>query len=148
WQQQFPDNAVTISVNLSRKQFQQPNLLAQIDQILTETGQSGRNLALEITESVIMENEESTISILRQLMARYFQIHIDDFGTGYSSLGCLQRLPANVLKLDRSFVIGLGFGGGSWEFVSLVVALAHNLGMKVVTEGVETAEQLGQLKKL
>ena len=149
WQQQFPaPSPLTISVNLSGKQLMKPELVKRIDQILEETGLDGNSLGLEITESVIMENAESAIALLMQLRARSVKLHIDDFGTGYSSLNCLHRLPVDTLKVDRSFVSGTGPSGENWEIVRTIVALAHNLGLDVIAEGVETANQLAQLTRL
>jgi diguanylate cyclase (GGDEF)-like protein/PAS domain S-box-containing protein len=149
WQQQFPAPwPLTISVNLSGKQLLKPELVKRIDEILEETGLDGNSLGLEITESVIMENAESAIALLVQLRARNVRLHIDDFGTGYSSLNSLHRLPVDTLKVDRSFVSGMGPGGENWEIVRTIVALAHNLGLDVIAEGVETAKQLAQLTRL
>ncbi|MBW4496320.1 MAG: EAL domain-containing protein [Oscillatoria princeps RMCB-10] len=142
---------LTVSVNLSGIQFAQPGLLAQIDQILHSTGATPSVLKLEITETAIMEAAESTTeNLLQQLKDRQIQLCVDDFGTGYSSLSRLQRLPIDILKIDRSFVTQMGVEGACapLEIVRTCVALAHNLGMNVVAEGVETAEQLAQLRDL
>ena len=148
WQRQFPQiQPLSISVNLSIKQFLQPDLIEQIDQILKKTGLDSRSLRLEITESCLMENGESatTMSQLRDLGVH---LHIDDFGTGYSSLSYLHRFPVDTLKIDRSFISGMGVNGENSEIVQTIVALAHNLGMTVTAEGVERAEQLTQLRIL
>jgi len=149
WQVRFPANQLlTISVNLSGKQFSQPDLIQQIDQILQETGLDARSLSLEITESMIMENDESAIATLLQLRDLGVKLSIDDFGTGYSSLGRLHHFPINVLKIDRSFVSGLGINEGNLKIIEAIVTLAHQLDMEVTAEGVEMAEQLAQLRKL
>ncbi|MDF0555763.1 EAL domain-containing protein [Kamptonema sp. UHCC 0994] len=156
WQHQFPHHQpLTISVNLSVKQFSQPNLIAQIDQILRETDLDGRDLKLEITESVLMENSKSVTALLRELRARNIHLCIDDFGTGYSSLSYLHRFPTNTLKIDRSFVSRMGIESNiskgnidPTEIVRSIVTLAHNLGMDVVAEGVEKASQLALLRAL
>ena len=149
WQEQSSNNfSLTISVNLSRKQFAQPNLVEQIEQILQETKLDPRNLSLEITESIVMENAEAAISMLLHLGALGMQLHMDDFGTGYSSLSYLHRFPINTLKIDRSFISRIGNDAENLEIVQAIMTLAHSLGMKVTAEGVETAEQLAQLRVL
>lgn len=148
WQLQFsmsPD--LTISVNLSTKQFSQPNLVEQIDQVLKDTGLDPVHLKLEITESGIMDNVESA-ALLQQLQALRVQLCIDDFGTGYSSLSRLRQFPINTLKIDRSFISRMHELVEDAEVVQAVITLAHNLGMDVVAEGIETEEQLTYLKQL
>ncbi len=145
WQERFA-KPLTISVNLSGKQFSQPDLIAQIDQILQETDLDARSLNLEITESMIMENYATTT--LSQLRDLGVELSIDDFGTGYSSLGRLHHFPINILKIDRSFVSGMGISETNLEIIQAIVTLAHQLGMAVITEGVETKEQLAQLRNL
>ena len=149
WQVQFPANPpLTISVNLSDKQFSQPNLSEQIEKILHETSLDPRSLKLEITESVIMENAESATTMLSQLRSLGVQLYMDDFGTGYSSLSYLHRFPLDMLKIDRSFVSRMGVGDENSEIVRAIVTLAHNLSMNVTAEGVETTEQLALLQVL
>jgi diguanylate cyclase (GGDEF)-like protein/PAS domain S-box-containing protein len=149
WQERFPTTPpLTISVNLSSKQFLQSDLIEQIGQILRETGLSACSLRLEITESAIMENAEIAATMLFQLRDLGIQIYIDDFGTGYSSLSYLQRFPVNALKIDRSFISRMGVDGEDSEIVQTIVILARKLGIDVVAEGVETAEQLAQLRGL
>jgi diguanylate cyclase (GGDEF)-like protein len=149
WQERFPTSfPLTISVNLSSKQFLQPDLIQQIDQILRETGLAACSLKLEITESAIMENAETAAVMLLQLRTLGIELYIDDFGTGYSSLSYLQSFPVNALKIDRSFISQMGTDGENSEIVQAIVTLAHKLGIDVVAEGVETAEQLVQLRVL
>ncbi len=149
WQRQFPNLLpLTMSVNLSGIQFAQPGLIQQIQWILQETELSGQSLKLEITESVIMMNAESVNALLQQLRSLDIQLCIDDFGTGYSSLGRLHHLPINTLKIDRSFISPQDYEGESWEIVRTIINLAHNLGLDVVAEGIETEEQLAQLRSL
>ena len=146
WQVQFPALApLTISVNLSAKQFLQPDLITQIEQILQETNLDARSLALEITESAIIQNAESASFMLKQLQTLGVKLFLDDFGTGYSSLSYLHRFPFNTLKIDRSFVSRIGVDGENSEIVRTIITLAHSLGMNVTAEGVETAAQLAQL---
>ncbi|MEH2121991.1 GGDEF domain-containing response regulator [Nostoc sp.] len=149
WQVQFPtDPPLTISVNLSTKQFSQPELIDQINQIMQETGLEASNLKLEITESVLMENIQSATFMLLQLQQMNIQLHLDDFGIGYSSLSYLHRFPSNALKIDRSFIIKIGANGENLEIVQAIITLAHNLNIDVIAEGVETVEQLAQLKAM
>jgi diguanylate cyclase (GGDEF)-like protein/PAS domain S-box-containing protein len=149
WQSQFPNNSpMTISVNVSSKQFSQPYLIQQIQQILQETGLNPRSLTLEITESVLIENTESVAIKLTQLKAMGIQISLDDFGTGYSSLNYLYCLPINTLKIDRSFICNLDTEITKIELIRAIVGLAWNLGIKVVTEGIETRQQMYHLKML
>jgi diguanylate cyclase (GGDEF)-like protein/PAS domain S-box-containing protein len=153
WQHHFPDHLpLSVSVNLSTRQFAQPDLFEQVSQILCQTdlakGDLKLNLKLEITESAIMENPEAATELLKKLKTLGVQLMIDDFGTGYSSLSYLQRFPFDVVKIDQSFVSRLGTDGDSEEIVRAIVTLAHNLGMEVVAEGVETAEHRDQLQAL
>ncbi|MGI9105186.1 MAG: putative bifunctional diguanylate cyclase/phosphodiesterase [Pyrinomonadaceae bacterium] len=149
WQRRFPsDPPLFISVNLSSKQFTQPDLLGQVKEILDETKLDPRSLKLEITESVVMENIDTATEMLRQLRALGVQLSIDDFGTGYSSLSYLHRFPIDTLKVDRSFVMRMVDNNENIEIVRTILMLAQNLGMDVVAEGVETKEQLALLRKL
>ena len=149
WQEQLSvKQPLAISVNLSVKQFIQQDLIEQIDQILQQTGLDVQNLKLEITESVIMENTESATIMLSQLRALGIQLCMDDFGTGYSSLSYLHRFPINTLKIDRSFISSMSMNSENLEIVRTIIALARNLNLDVTAEGVETAEQLAQLRAL
>jgi diguanylate cyclase (GGDEF)-like protein len=149
WQRQsFENRLLTISVNLSGKQFLQPNLISRIKQTLHETDLDPRCLKLEITESIMMENAEAASEMLVQLRALGVQLSIDDFGTGYSSLSYLHRFPVNTLKIDRSFITRMGADGENAEIVRTIMTLASNLGMEVIAEGVETKAQLAQLKSM
>ncbi|MGD1699496.1 EAL domain-containing protein [Dapis sp. BLCC M229] len=156
WQNQWPNNyPLKMSVNLSVKQFAQTDLIDQIDKILLETQLDARSLKLEITESALIENNESVTEKMSQLRARNIQLCIDDFGTGYSSLSYLHRFPMNTLKIDRSFVNRIGIvnlvSEGSiepTEIIRSIITLSHNLGIDVVAEGVETSEQVIQLQAL
>jgi diguanylate cyclase (GGDEF)-like protein/PAS domain S-box-containing protein len=137
-----------ISVNLSGKQFTQPDLLGQVTRALAETGLDPRSLKLEITESVVMENIEAAVETLESLRSLGVEMSIDDFGTGYSSLSYLHRLPIDTLKVDRSFVSRMASNNENTEIVRTIVTLAQSLDLKVVAEGVETSEQLAQLQIL
>ncbi|MEH1882212.1 GGDEF domain-containing response regulator [Nostoc sp.] len=149
WQIQFPtDPPLTISVNLSTKQFLQPDLIEQINRTIQETGLEARNLKLEITESVLMENIQSATLMLLQLQEMNIQLHLDDFGIGYSSLSYLHRFPSKALKIDRSFITKIGANGENLEIVQAIVTLAQGLNIDVIAEGVETLEQLAQLRAM
>ncbi len=147
WQQTRPDlPPLSISVNLSRKQFSQPGLGQQIQSTLSEAGIHARQLKLEITETTIMENETMASELVNQLRALGLQLQIDDFGTGYSSLSFLHSFPLDTLKIDRSFIEGLVSDSEKSEIVRTMITLAHNLGMTAIAEGVETQEQLRWLQ--
>ena len=148
WQTQHVTTAsLTMSVNLSGKQFNDPDLLPFIEQILKDTALVGDALKIEITESVMMENVESAAILLLKLKTLH-NVHacIDDFGTGYSSLSYLQRLPIDYLKIDQSFVARMGGDPKSLEIIHTIISLAKTLGAKVIAEGAETAEQVALLK--
>ncbi len=149
WQAQFPtDPPLTISINLSARQCSQTDLVQKVAAVLQTTGLAGSHLKLELTESMIVEDAESTSTMLSELRALGVQVQIDDFGTGYSSLGYLQRLPIDTLKIDRTFVGRIGNDGSGSEIVQTILALAHDLGMRVVAEGIETDVQLSKLKSM
>ncbi len=148
WQAAPGLKSLTVAVNLSAKQFAQQNLVNQVKEILRETGLEPRYLKLEITETVVMENAEVARNMLSQLCALGVQLSIDDFGTGYSSLSYLHRFPVTALKIDRSFIGRMGANGENCEVVKTINTLARNLGMSVVAEGIETEDQLMQLKAM
>jgi diguanylate cyclase (GGDEF)-like protein len=136
---------ISIAVNLSARQFRQPDLLSMIQQTILRNGLQPRNIVIELTESVVMSHADRSIETLYQLHRSGLQIAVDDFGTGYSSLGYLKRLPVSKLKIDRSFISDLGTNAKSDSIVKAVIELAHGLGMKVIAEGVETTAQLSGL---
>ena len=138
--------AMRVAVNLSARQFYQPNFLATIKDILAETGLSPTVLDLEITESVLLQRSEDNIAKLRELGNMGIQLSVDDFGTGYSSLAYLQRFPVHALKIDQSFVRGIGCNPGATALVTAIIAMAQSLHLKVLAEGVETPQQADFLK--
>ena len=149
WHRQFPStHNLKISVNLSGRQLREPNLIEQICQILTLTDFPAKNLILELTESILIDDIENIISLLSQLRSHSIQLSIDDFGTGYSSLSYLQRLPLNTLKIDRSFVNCIGSGGEHSEIVDIIMTLATKLNLKVTAEGIENRTQFEYLKRI
>jgi diguanylate cyclase (GGDEF)-like protein len=138
----------SISVNLSAKHFAQADLVRQIDRILQDTRLDPQSLNLEITESAIIENEAEARRILEQLKERQIKLTLDDFGTGFSSLSYLHQFPIDAIKIDRSFVSERGEAIANAEIVQSVLNLAHSLGIEAIAEGIETAQQLAQLKEL
>ena len=149
WQQTYEASPpLFVSVNLSVKQFNQPELVDNIASLLEQFELPPRCLKLEITESVFSDNIEAAVGLLTQLRELGVQLSIDDFGTGYSSLSYLQRFPIDTLKIDRSFVTQMMENEENLAIVRTIVALAQNLGMDVVAEGVETEDQLSLLRKL
>lgn len=147
WREQGVGN-ISVSVNLSPRQLQQTDLVQMIAKIIAETDMKADQLQLELTESLIMQDPELATSTLRELKDMGITISVDDFGSGYSSLSYLKRLPLDVLKIDRSFTRDITKDKKDVAIVKTIVALAHNLELKVVAEGVETDEQLETLKAL
>ncbi|MFC3884516.1 EAL domain-containing protein [Bacillus songklensis] len=145
WQQAgYPP--IRVSVNLSARQFQQKNLIENVTQIIEQTGLDPKYLELEITESIAMHNEEYVITKLNALKDIGINIAMDDFGTGYSSLSYLKKFPIDTLKIDRSFISDIkGMDSESAEICSTIIAMARNMKLKVIAEGVETTEQLNFL---
>lgn len=139
---------ITLSVNISGRQFGQPGLVQTVTNILEESKFSARRLRFEITESVFFEFQEKAVEMMNQVRELGIEIDIDDFGTGYSNLSYLVRLPISTLKIDRSFVSPISDDGANTEIVKTVLALARNLGLKTVAEGIETAAQREALKRL
>jgi len=136
-------HSLSINVNLSEKQFLQPVIIEQVSQALQESGLDGRFLTLELTETMMLENSETTLHKLQQLRDLGVHLAIDDFGKGYSSLGRLQEFPISLLKIDASFVNRIDVG--SPEIVDAIIALAHQLKLEVTAEGIETEHQLSHL---
>jgi len=148
WRSSGPDGApLVMSVNLSARQFAQPDLVESVAEILAATHLSPHSLELEITESVVMDQSEAGIRALRRLRDLGVKLVLDDFGTGYSSLAYLKHLPLDTIKIDRSFVAGLE-NVADRSIVEAVIALAHGLRIGVVAEGIETDDQRRRLKDL
>jgi diguanylate cyclase (GGDEF)-like protein len=149
WQLQFKEiSNWKISINISSKQLAQPNFGELIKQILQETKLNPHSLKLEITESSLVEDTKSTIAILQELKALGVQFSLDDFGTGYSSLSYLHQFPFDTIKIDRSFVSSIDGNGEKLGIVRAIITLARSLGMDTIAEGIETIDQLAQLKAL
>jgi diguanylate cyclase (GGDEF)-like protein len=137
-----------VSVNLSVCQFSQIDQIGKIEKILQEVQLENHYLKLEITESVLIDRPESIVHLLEQIKSRKIQISLDDFGTGYSSLSYLHRFPIDTVKIDRSFINRLDKNGKNLGIVQAIIALAHNLKMETIAEGIETATQLDRLRDL
>lgn len=149
WQNVYPGaKDLMISVNLSGKQFIQPDLVEQVAAALAESGLAPKHLKLEITESYLMENSELAVKAVNGLRDLGLQLSLDDFGTGYSSLSYLHSLPVSYLKIDRSFVNRMMDSNENSEMVETIIRLAQNLKMKVIAEGIETSEQMAHLQTL
>jgi EAL domain-containing protein (putative c-di-GMP-specific phosphodiesterase class I) len=147
WRDQF-NFPLSVSVNLSPRQFLQPRLVDEISEILETTGVDPSQLCLEITESLAMSDVEGVAGVLLDLKSLGVRVAIDDFGTGYSSLGYLKQFPVDVVKIDRSFVEGLETSAVDAAIVAAVIGLADAVGMTTVAEGVETRQQFERLRDL
>lgn len=152
WRSRYPSRAnLTISVNLSPKQFLEPTLIQDIKDLLPELGLPPTALRLELTESTVMGDPQATVEMLEQMKAIGISLAIDDFGTGYSSLSYLHRFPLDTLKIDRSFISGIVDAkdlSDSAEIARTILPMASNLQLEVVAEGIETSEQFAMLKAL
>lgn len=149
WQERYPALVgMTMAVNISSHQFSQSDLVEEVADILDECDLEGANLRLELTESIIMESAELTAGTLSRMKALDIHLSVDDFGTGYSSLSYLHRFPLDTVKIDRSFVGAMTQDRENQEIVRTIITLAHSLGMDVVAEGVETEEQVDQLRAM
>jgi EAL domain-containing protein (putative c-di-GMP-specific phosphodiesterase class I) len=139
-------SGITMSVNLSPQHYSEPDLVEELNRILSSTGFDPRNLKLEITESALMRDSEAVSRTLSQLNELNIKLAMDDFGTGYSSLSALHQFPIQTLKIDRCFVSNLGRRSESRKIVQAIVALGKNLGMDVTAEGVENQRQIVELQ--
>jgi diguanylate cyclase (GGDEF)-like protein/PAS domain S-box-containing protein len=142
------EDDVTISVNVSTRQLGEPGLVEEVRAALAETGLPASSLVLEITESTLIERPELMSALLRELLALGVSIQLDDFGTGYSSLTVLHHFPGDTLKIDRSFVATLTHRDESQVIVRSIIALAHNLGLRAIAEGIDDPEQISVLADL
>ncbi|MGZ4789005.1 MAG: putative bifunctional diguanylate cyclase/phosphodiesterase [Terriglobales bacterium] len=149
WQASYATpRPLTMSVNVTQRQFAQPNLQSDIGKILSDTGVDPATVELEIIETVAMSTSDPQHSVLGDLRNLGVRLSIDDFGTGYSSLARLQQLPVETLKIDRQFISAIDSSESSREIVRVIVMLAHSMGLKVVAEGVEQEEQVSYLRKI
>ena len=149
WQSAHPvDLPLTLAVNLSIKQFAKPGLDERLAEVLAETGLAPGRLALEVTESIVIDQPEATTLLLSSLKGLGVKVHMDDFGTGYSSLSYLHQLPLDGLKVDRAFVSRMDHDERSRQLVQTVLQLARSIGLTAVAEGVTTLAQLAELRRL
>ena len=149
WRDAYRETSeVSVSVNLDGQQLSSFELVERVDAALATSGLEPEGLKLEITEGMIIEKPQVTARILAELRRRRISLHIDDFGTGYSSLSQLHRFPIDALKIDQSFIRGMSTEDENLEIVRIIISLARNLGLEVMAEGVETKEQLAQLRAL
>ncbi len=149
WQELYPsDPPLLMSVNLSARQLRSSYLVEEVSAVLQKTGLDPYSLELEITESALVDDAESVIAVLQDLKNLGVRLAIDDFGTGYSSLSYLKRFPVDVLKIDRSFIEKVGQDFKDTAMISGIITLAHTLGLKVVAEGIENAEQRALLQRV
>ncbi len=146
WHQTGLEHLV-VSTNISARQFYQKNLPDKIEQILQDVGLEAKYLKIELTESIVMQDIDMAIGILKRMKNMGITLSIDDFGTGYSSLAYLKRFPVDELKIDRTFVNGLGTDVNDSTIVNTIISMAHSMDLKVVAEGVETAGQLALLRE-
>jgi len=147
WRHDARTSELTLSVNVSAKQFRQPDIVAQMQRILVESGARPSHLKLELTESTVLENVEDTIAKMRELKLLGASFSMDDFGTGYSSLQYLKRLPLDQIKIDRSFVRDVASDPNDAAIVQTIIAMSEVLGLSVIAEGVETEAQRDFLDK-
>ena len=146
WQEDlFGEETLSMSVNLSAPEFQEPDLLLRVSRTLQEAGLAPEQLRIELTESILMDDSPVVHQVLDDLKRLGVELAIDDFGTGYSSLSYLRRMPVDVLKIDRSFVGDLGRDPRQASIIEAVVNLADALGMSVTAEGIEDPDQLSFL---
>ncbi|WP_076560007.1 bifunctional diguanylate cyclase/phosphodiesterase [Salimicrobium flavidum] len=147
WQEFYGRHELKVSVNLSAQQFKDRYLDDKILMAVEEAGLTPKHLVIEITESMVLEDFKGSVKVLDSLRKRGVEVHLDDFGTGYSSLNYLSKLPVDTIKIDKSFVWNIGKTEQDGAIVRAIIAMAENLGMKVIAEGVESKEQLEYLKQ-
>lgn len=148
WQQQFPHRSLTVSINLSGRQFEQTDFGEKLTQFITSSGVDPQGIKFEITESIVMGNVEAAIDLMLRIKSLGCKISLDDFGTGYSSLSQLRRLPLDTLKVDQSFVRAMGDSREDLAIVEMVINLSHILAIEVIAEGVETEPDAALLRSL
>jgi EAL domain-containing protein (putative c-di-GMP-specific phosphodiesterase class I) len=148
WSRQFPELPLRVAVNVSGQQLARPEFLQEVRAALEASELPPERLGLEITESILINESGSPFSTLEALREIGVKVMIDDFGTGYSSLARLKRFPLDVIKIDRSFVDGLGAEDEDTAIVAAIVDIARSLGLQVIAEGVEGEVQLERLRQL
>jgi len=148
WNAQFPERSISLSINVSARQLNQPGLVENLDELLTTCSVEAQQIVLELTETFLVKDPETAVLRLEELRMLGVGVAVDDFGTGYSSLAYLRQFPLDSLKIDKSFVKNLGHPGQDTSVVAAMIALGHALGHRVTAEGVETAEQMETLTSL
>lgn len=149
WIDAYPHlSHLTMSINLSPRQLAEPALVEQVRQVLKETGVTPSSIALEITETAMMKDPADALAVLRELHSLGVRLHLDDFGTGYSSLSALHQYPIDAVKIDRSFMVNACERRSYMAVVTAIVSLARHLGMKLIAEGIEAAEQISVLQSI
>jgi EAL domain-containing protein (putative c-di-GMP-specific phosphodiesterase class I) len=149
WHNQFPQyQNLYLNINISGKQFIHPNFIPHLNKVINDTGLKPKNICLEITETVLIENRSLANDIFKSLHKMGFEIQIDDFGTGYSSMGYLQDFPVDTIKIDRTFIRSMGMEEKGSQIVQAIITMAHQMGMNVIAEGIETGEQLHFLQSM
>ncbi|MER3632038.1 MAG: hypothetical protein C4325_07670 [Blastocatellia bacterium] len=149
WRRQFAfDDELSVTVNISIRQFQQGELTELVKSALEKTGLPPDRLILEITESFMMQDKESTIRKLTELKQLGIRLAIDDFGTGYSSLSYLERFPVDILKIDKTFIEKISSNGEGTAVARAIIMMGDSLKLKTIAEGIEHPEQIDALKKL
>jgi len=148
WLEEMPGLDLTVSVNLSVRQYLHPGIVDDVASVLRETGIDAHRLRLEITETILMDDKASSRAVLQQLNSLGIQLAIDDFGSGYSNLGYLKRLPVQTLKIDQIFIKGLAHDRHDSAIVAAITNLAHQIGLRVTAEGVESIEQMEKVRAI
>jgi EAL domain-containing protein (putative c-di-GMP-specific phosphodiesterase class I) len=148
WDKQFPAAGPIVSVNISKAQLRAPGFVENLGRILERTGVRPHRLKLEITETAIMHDIEAVVPLLRSIREMGVWVAMDDFGTGYSSLASLHRFPIDVLKIDKAFIQSMDHSRVHAAIIQTITNLAHNLGLSVIAEGIETDEQIALLQAL
>ena len=148
WNKHFPEGSISLSINVSARQLNQPGLVESLDELLKVCSVEAQQIVLELTETFLVKDPETAVLRLEELRMLGVGVAVDDFGTGYSSLAYLRQFPLDSLKIDKSFVTNLGHPGQDTSVVAAMIALGHALGHRVTAEGVETAEQMEILTTL
>ena len=149
WHEKYPQfQNLGININISARQFKNPGFINLLDTVIKDTGLKPDRIHLEITETVLIENQNLANNKFKSLQKMGFEIHIDDFGIGYSSMGYLQNFPIDTIKIDRSFIHSMGEEEKGSQLVNAMITMAHHLGMMVIAEGIETGKQLHDLKSM
>ena len=148
WEADANHRGLQLAVNVSGRQFRQPDFIEQVRSVVSQSGIDPRHLKLELTESIVLDDVDDTIAKMQALRETGISFSMDDFGTGYSSLSYLTQLPLRQLKIDQSFVRNIGAKQSDTAIIQTIIGMAANLGMEVIAEGVETREQRDFLERM